>query len=484
VRLDAGFGRGVTDLALPPFGKLTADTHVAPLRVTATLEDVRVPELSSAISAKGTAGVAAEVEQDALDRIAPFALRLFAVAVGGALVLGLVVFRAARRRVVVAVLSAVVLVGGSELVAWSTYRTEAFTTPRFSGSLALAPKLIGPVREATTKIEDFRVELERIVEGATRAYTSIQAVSTDGANVIRVLHISDVHLSPLGQDFTRQIAEGFGADMVVDTGDLTSFGTTPEDFVLREVRGIGIPYVFVRGNHDSLSLQAAMESVPNAVVLDGGERTIDGLTIYGLGHPVFTPDKEAPVTDREFADAARKAGEQVVADLRELPEPPDILAVHDDRMAEEIAGLAPLVLSGHFHEESQQVERGTLYLRIGSTGGSGFNVYTEPGGVPLSAEVLYFRRGPEPELIAYDVIDQSPQSGSLTVQRHVVRREFGELVPTPPPSPSASRSSGSGPASGAPGSASGSEAPGSSSGSASGPAGPAASLAPVFRSSR
>ena len=432
VRLEAGFGRSVTDLAIPPFGRLTADTHAAPVRVTATLEDVRVPELSSAIAVEGTDGVAADVERDALRRIGPFALRLFGVATGGALIVALCVFRAAWRRVLVAVLSAVVLVGGSELVAWSTYRPEAFTSPTFHGSLALAPKLIGPVRQATSRIEDFRAELERVVDGAARAYTSISAVSTDGADVITVLHISDIHLSPLGQDFARQIASGFDVDFVIDTGDLTSFGTPPEAFVLRQIRDMGMPYVFVRGNHDSLALQAAMARLPNAVVLDGEARTVDGLTIYGLGHPVFTPDRTASITDRQFADEARAAGERVLSDVRALPSPPDVVAVHDDRMAESVAGFVPVVLSGHFHEEAQAVDHGTLYLRAGSTGGSGFGVFARTGGVPLSAEVLYFQRAPEPKLIAYDVIDQSPQSGSLTVDRHVVRREFGELTPSPP----------------------------------------------------
>jgi predicted phosphodiesterase len=211
--------------------------------------------------------------------------------------------------------------------------------------------------------------------------------------------------------------------------------------VLRQIRDIGMPYVFVRGNHDSLALQAAMEQIPNAIVLDGATRTVDGLSIYGLGHPVFTPNASASVSDREFADRAREAGTRVLADVEALPSPPDIVAVHDDRMAESVAGLVPLVLSGHFHQEGQAVEDGTLYLRAGSTGGSGFDVFTRPGGIPLSAEVLYFQRAPEPRLIAYDVIDQSPQSGSLTVDRHVVRREFGDLVPSPPPTLSATDSS-------------------------------------------
>ena len=463
VRLDAGFGRSVTDLVIPPFGKLTADTHRAPLRVTATLEDVQVPELSSAVASEGTDGVAAEVERDALDRIAPFAARLFVVAVAGALVTALLVFRTAWHRVVAAVLTSVILVGGSEVVVWSTYRTEAFASPTFHGSLSLAPKLIGPVEEATTRIADFRAELERVVDGATRAYTSLSSVTTDGADVIRVLHVSDIHLSPLGQDFAGQLAEGFAVDLVVDTGDLTSFGTTPEEFVLRRIRDMGIPYVFVRGNHDSFALQAAMAQIPNAVVLDGNARTVEGLSIYGLGHPVFTPDQDAPVTEREFADQAREAGQRVLADVEAMSEPPDVVAVHDDRMAESVAGRVPLVLSGHFHEEGERVDHGTLYLRAGSTGGSGFNVFTEPGGIPLSAEVLYFAREPEPTLIAYDVIDQSPESGSLTVDRHVVEDEFGELVPSPPPtstdSPSRSGSS-SGNGSSAQGGLESSHAPG------------------------
>ena len=33
VELDVGFGRGETVLGLPPFGALTADTHLSPLHV-------------------------------------------------------------------------------------------------------------------------------------------------------------------------------------------------------------------------------------------------------------------------------------------------------------------------------------------------------------------------------------------------------------------------------------------------------------------
>ena len=66
-------------------------------------------------------------------------------------------------------------------------------------------------------------------------------------------------------------------------------------------------------------------------------------------------------------------------------------------MAEDVAGRVPVVISGHFHETTATVRNGTLYLRIGSTGGSGAGVFRGLD-VPFTAEVLYFSREPEPEL--------------------------------------------------------------------------------------
>ena len=76
---------------------------------------------------------------------------------------------------------------------------------------------------------------------------------------------------------------------------------------------------------------------------------------------------------------------------------------------------------------------GTLFLRIGSTGGAGANVFTQTGGVPLSAEILHFQPGPSPVLVAYDVVTQSPETGSLTFERHLVQPE-----PLPSPTPTSS----------------------------------------------
>jgi hypothetical protein len=171
----------------------------------------------------------------------------------------------------------------------------------------------------------------------------------------------------------------------------------------------------------------------NVTVLDGTEVTLDGVTIFGRGMPAST--RLPGLTPEEFAARSLAAGEQVAEDVAALDEPPDIVAVHDDRMAEQIAGTVPLVISGHYHVFAQRVEKDTVYLRVGSTGGTGETVFTEPGGFPLSAELLIFDRGDPPTLVAFDLVAQSPESGSISLTRHLVS-DLLEEAGTPTPSES------------------------------------------------
>lgn len=433
VQLSAAFGRGQTEIALPPLGRVTADTHTAPLSFRATLREVNIQELTRLVRDRSVRQIADDVGDSARSRIVPFAFQLLGVSVLGALLVAALVFRTNWRAVLLSLVVPVVVVGGSELTSWVTYDSNAFRAPRFSGSLALAPRLVGDVETAAARIDAFRLELQRIVSGAARVYSQIQTRQFPGDQV-RVLHIADVHLSPIGMEFARQLAEAFDVDAVVDTGDLTSFGTPAEDLIARFVPRFGRPYLFVPGNHDGPSIEAAMARVPNVTVLDGTSVEKGGITFYGLRHPVFTPNKEAAVDDEEFEERARAAGERILRDLEVPLIRPAVVAVHDDRMAESVAGRVPVVISGHFHQPAARVINGTLFLRTGTTGGSGFTVFTQEGGIPLSAEILYFEPGPQLTLVAFDRITQSPESGNLSVERHLVAEEFGELRPSPSPS--------------------------------------------------
>ena len=439
IRLSADVGRGETRIELPPFGTLSARTHAGPGRLTATLTGVNVQDLQDVLGDTGLDALVSTVQDDTVSAAKELQFRVLVVALAGGALAGIVVFRRRWRLALVSSASALVVVGAIQVLAASTYDPTAFREPSFTGSLRLAPRLIGPMRQAEEKIDAYRIGLSRVVDGASRAYALIADDPLGQGEDLRVLHISDTHLSVLGRDLARELADGFDVAFVLDTGDATSFGTEVESGTLSGF-GIDRPYVFVAGNHDSSAVTEKVKRIPGAVVLDGDAKEIAGLTVYGFGHPFSDADQGQHDADPEaFAEAARVASEQVRREVTELPSTPDIVAVHDDRMAEPLAGLVPLVVAGHFHEQQARVVDGTLYLRIGTTGGAGFGTLQGDGSLPLSAEILHFRPGSAgmpPRLIAFDVVEQFPSTGALTVTRHVVEDDFGTPTPSPNPSPS------------------------------------------------
>ena len=177
-----------------------------------------------------------------------------------------------------------------------------------------------------------------VVAGAARAYTAVEANPLGRGDEIRVLHISDIHLSTLGYDFAQELARSFDVDLVVDTGDTTSFGASGEEFILSEIPDFGLPYVWVRGNHDARSFQDAIGGLSDVTVLDGDTAEVDGFTIYGLGDPCSSSERGTPTDEQAVEDLMVDASEQVLDDVEALPEPPDIVMVHDDRMAGGVAG--------------------------------------------------------------------------------------------------------------------------------------------------
>ena len=433
VQVEADFGRGVTDISLPPLGRLRADTHTAPLHLRASLREVDVDDLREGVR-RGLDSVAAEVERTTLDAADRFALQIVFVGLVGALALGWITYRSRWREVLRAGASGLLAVGASVALTVASFDTTAFQAPTYTGSLQLVPQLFGPVEGAIERVGYFREQLRRVVAGAARAYDAVEANPLGQGDEIRVLHISDIHLSTLGMGFARELARSFDVDLVLDSGDTSSFGTPGEELILAEIPSFGRPYVFVRGSHDSTDFQAAVEALPNGIVVDGEAREVAGVSIYGLGDPYFVEARGAPVDDGEITELVRSVGPRIVADVEAMVQAPDLVAVHDHRMAETVAGLASVVVSGHFHRNHVEVIDGTLFLEVGTTGGSGPTGFTVEGD-PFSAEVLYFRPGGDGtmRLVAWDVVLQFPETATLQIERHLAS-EFLSGSPTPTPS--------------------------------------------------
>lgn len=434
VRLTASFGAGDTTIALPPLGRLRADTHLSPVRLGASLEEVDITSLQESLrSGGGLDGVAETVELAAYDRLPWFTLRVLVIGGLGSTIAAAAVLRRRRAIELGAAAGFLVVVTAVGLTA-VTFDARAFLAPSYTGTLSLAPEIFGPVEATLRRVDHFRNELRQLVAGASRAYAAVEANPLGTGDELRVLHISDIHLSTLGYDFAIELAQSFDVDLVIDTGDTSSFGTDAEAVILSAVPRFGRPYVYVRGNHDSEGFQRAVAAIDGATVLDGDEATIAGLDIYGLGDPYFVGRRGTPLPDDEVADLVRGVQPRILDDVSALADPPDIVAVHDQRMAEGLAGYVPLVLSGHFHESTAAVSEGTIFLKVGTTGGAGPTGITAEGDQPLSAQILYLRpdQGGEEILVAWDLIVQAPDSGTLEIRRHLVDAELGSPVPSPP----------------------------------------------------
>ncbi len=237
-----------------------------------------------------------------------------------------------------------------------------------------------------------------------------------------LLHVSDLHLNPAGFDLVAQVVQQFEVDGVLDTGDITDWGSAPETNLITSIGNLGVPYVFIRGNHDSAVTAAVVASGPDATVLDYSATTLAEVPVVGAPDPRFTPDKGTGDVDFPEEELAA-TGEVLAAVVEDLEVPPAFALVHDPKQAPALDGVVPVVLAGHTHDrEVTEMDGGTLLMVQGSTGGAGLRALEGEYPEPLTCTVLYVdaRTG---QLQAYDDITLGGLGlAEATIARTVVER--------------------------------------------------------------
>jgi hypothetical protein len=153
--------------------------------------------------------------------------------------------------------------------------------------------------------------------------------------------------------------------------------------------------------------------VGRVTLLDDATVDVGGVTVLGWGDPTFTASNE--VSTEEGNEARLEESFRVnIAVLRNRP---DVLAVHDVRLAEEAIGDVPLVLAGHTHERSLEERDGTVIMTVGSTGATGLGSFIVEADLTYEAQVIYFRDGAP---VAYDYISLSGLGGDFNVERRTL----------------------------------------------------------------
>jgi predicted MPP superfamily phosphohydrolase len=436
---------GGTVIDIPPLGTLRLDSHAGPVGIDAQVTRIRPEPAQKLIEDPAavdhlTSTIGGDIRHGFIVMIVKATLAALLCAA----VAGLVVFRTWKRMLwsTLAAFNGLLLVGVLGAV---TFDPKSVAEPRFTGILSSAPQVVGDAKSIVSRFGAYRAQLAQLIGNVSRLYdvTSTLPTYEPDPTTIRVLHVSDIHLNPVAWSVIRQVTKQFQIQLVIDTGDLTDHGSSAEEKFADDISKIKIPYVFVRGNHDSADTERSVRRQKNAVVLDNQVKDVGGLRIFGIGDPRFTPDKTTRGDDvdaREMYAIGQGAAAQMVA----ARDAPDLVLVHDPAEGQAFDGTAPLVLSGHMHQRSTRLlPSGTRIFVQGSTGGAGMRGLEHEQPTPIEMSVLYFNRTSH-RLQGWDDI----RLGGLGLTSAQIERTLepkpdrpiGPLPPPPTPSVSPPRS--------------------------------------------
>jgi predicted phosphodiesterase len=434
-RLRLGSGGGGTRVNVPPLGNITLRDHQGPLKLRISIDQVDVTAVQRLISStESTDTIGSSLATDVRSALIQLAVRSVLSALGGALVLSLLVFRRPGPVAFAAATTGLAVVFSGGLAA-ATFRTAALSEPRFSGLLASAPAAIGDVRDIEARFTAYRAELARLVTNVSKLYdvtSTLPATALPSNDTTAVLWVSDIHDNPEAFSVMQSLIGQFKIAAIVDSGDLSDHGLAAENSIYQPIATLGVPYIYVKGNHDSQNnTVAALRRMKNVTVLDDNEATIAGLRFAGIGDPRFTPNKTAQPSSSGETQLLATFGQRLAATVTATKA--DVAVIHDPAMSGPLFGQVPLVLAGHLHHRDVQASNGTLMLTQGSTGGAGLRGLEGADPLPLDASVLYFDTGTH-KLIAYDDVTVGGLGlASVQIQRHAVTSVIkGGTNPVPP----------------------------------------------------
>lgn len=263
----------------------------------------------------------------------------------------------------------------------------AFDKPEYFGTLRAAPWLIDIWNKGISQINVLREQLKSMSEGISMVFSRMDSVASTEESMVRVLHVSDIHNNPAAFDFMEQIVQNFNVDFIIDTGDITDYGTYLEDMVIKNLSNLQVKYIFVAGNHDSPNTLEMLEAIDNVIVLDGEMINVKGINVLGFSDArskTLAIDSSDDMDNLRLKFAIREK-------LYNLEEKPDILAVHDPQASAALTGFVPIILNGHVHSASLKEENRSLVINAGSSGAAGIRGIQSKADIPYSAVLLYFK---------------------------------------------------------------------------------------------
>lgn len=414
------FNKGQTEILLPPVGSISAATHIAPVKIDLALRNIDPQLLQDIINEAPTSGILVEQFKNDLIRTAEiYLLRLLLLAAFGGMLGALLIAGRQIRPAVIGTLTGLTVTIVLICLTYSTYNVEKFRNPEFHGVLKAAPWAVGMAENALMKVNVLGEQMQVIAQNLYNLYERIENIKplSEDLGDFLILHVSDSHNNPAAQRFLLQIVNSFPIDLVVDTGDISDYGTPLEGKLLTGLKDLQIPYLFVPGNHDSPDIMREIEEYPHVQVLRAGIVDIQGLRILALADPASKGRQITPLKREDTAGAR----EYLNLLWNESVKKPHLVAIHNLNLAENLIGICPLILYGHSHQLGVSEERGTILINAGTTGGAGLRGLQVTKEIPYSMVMLHLKRNEDGELFltATDSIKVFNLERGFTLERKI-----------------------------------------------------------------
>jgi predicted phosphodiesterase len=407
------------------------------------------------LAAAGERAILDEATADAQAAVGATLRRAVMFAVGGAALVGattalVLLARGRRRGVALRVLALVTLLGAaiagtSLVVARSTFDAAAFAEPRFYARGRELLQLLDAASRAERTAERYRAK----VQGSLQAFSNLLAGGRVGMEWFpavrggrRFLVMSDLHMNRLVVEPVRALAAGQPVFFVGDFGHEGNEGEAR--LIAPALRRLGPQVVAVSGNHDSSRLMRDLVRAGVTVLTAHGRLRRDGssagpaiinaagLRVAGFPDPLEWPGDDPADPRRVFGfeqmpepeRARRQAEASLVRWFDGLPDRPDIVLVHQNGLAQQLAATLNarggqrtlIILTGHDHRQHVTRHGDVVVVDAGSVGAGGVLGVTDER-VALGD----LRFDPlEPTLQSVDLIEVDPFSGAGQAERVIV----------------------------------------------------------------
>ncbi|MCL6588884.1 MAG: metallophosphoesterase [Firmicutes bacterium] len=415
---------GGVSINIPPLGQLFYKSHRAPWRLVFTVQAINFKKFESSWLSSFTPKqglVTFFHRKELVKAIWIFTLSIIGFGLLGACII-LLLFRVpilspVFRNGMLLSLAVILLFIGSTILTFDSNFTEQV---HYQGLMASAPWMMNifangmeVIRAIGNHLKNISAEFPLLVQQADQM-KDLENLPVD----LRLLHVSDIHNNPAAIDLISNLATKFNIDLIIDTGDITDWGTPFELAVAQKIAGLNIPYLFIPGNHDSPMVVARLKKLRRVKVVTSGVVKVNGLTIAGFADPASYKYSSNMASEAELNQACRNFAEY----LSKQSMIPDIVAVHNVKLASEVIGKVPVILHGHDHQYRLTVNDGSIIIDAGTTGAAGIRGL-KPEGVPYSAAILYWGKNDQGalKLRKVDSIKINGAKGFFTIDRQAFK---------------------------------------------------------------